>query len=138
MISSPDVSVPPCACRSAINASGMAWLPPTGIGQPTVCASVASISPAADDTIDGICEIVCAATPVNSARASVPDSARHAGVPCSTSRRATRTAAIGSVGIERLSPSSNLSTASSRSTSGPSSRRHDSPSSNSAQVRSRS
>ena len=128
MISSPAVTVPPCARRSAISASGMAWLPPTGIGQPTVCASVASISPAPAETSDGICEIVCAATPVNSARASAPDSARHAGVPCSSSRRATATAAIGSVGSERLSPSSSLSTASSRSTSGPSRRRHDSPS----------
>ena len=31
-----DDKLPPCACRSAINAFGMAWLPPTGIGQPTV------------------------------------------------------------------------------------------------------
>ena len=89
---------------------------------------MASISPAPADTSDGICEIVCAATPVNNARASTPDSERHAGVPCSTSRRATRTAAIRSVGIERLSPSSSLSTPSSCSTNGPSRRRHDSPS----------
>ena len=34
------------ARRSAIGASAIAWLPPTGTGQPDVCASVASSSPA--------------------------------------------------------------------------------------------
>ena len=63
-----------------MSASGMAWLPPTGIGQPTVCARVASISPAPADTSDGICEIVCAATPVYNARASAPFKARQAGL----------------------------------------------------------
>ena len=72
---------PPWARRSSISASAMAWLPPTGTGQPTVCASVASMIPAPAATSDGIREIVCAATPVNSARASSPCSEPQAGVP---------------------------------------------------------
>ena len=62
-------------------ASAMAWLPPTGTGQPTVWASVASMMPAPAATNDGIREIVWAATPVNNARASSPRNEPHAGVP---------------------------------------------------------
>ena len=59
----------------------MACDPPTGIGQPTACPSVASISPAPEDTSDGIREIVCAATPLNNARASSPRSDPTPGCP---------------------------------------------------------
>lgn len=72
--SSPSTSSPPCARRSASNASGITCEPPTGIGHPTACPSVASIRPAPAATNEGICEIVCAATPVNDALASPPAS----------------------------------------------------------------
>ena len=112
--------------------------PPTGMGQPTACPSVASISPAPDDTSDGIREIVCAATPVNNARASSPRSRLHAGVPCASSRSPARTAVGRSDGSDRLSPRNRLSTPSRWSASGPSNERQEAPSSSSAQVRVRS
>ena len=87
------VSVPPWAHRSAISASGSPGCRrPVSASRRYVRASPAS-GPAPADTIDGICEIVCAATPLKRARASSPDSARHAGVPCSINRGASRIAA---------------------------------------------
>ncbi|PQM47062.1 hypothetical protein C1Y40_02773 [Mycobacterium talmoniae] len=117
----------------------IAWLPPTGIGQPTACPRVASIIPAPAEVIDGIREIVWAATPVYRARASSPASDRfHAGLPCPAIRTPSRATVASPDGIDRLSPSRNPTTASQPSTSGPSSRRHEAPCCNSAQVRSRS
>ncbi len=49
VISTSAVSSPPCVRRSAISASVIARLPPTGIGQPTEWARVANIKPAAAD-----------------------------------------------------------------------------------------
>ncbi len=86
MISTPAVSSPPWASRSAISASVITRLPPTGIGQPTEWASVASIKPAPAAVNDGIREITWAATPVNRARASSPPSDPHAGVPWASIR----------------------------------------------------
>nr|ASF20091.1 nitric oxide resistance protein [Mycobacterium avium] len=138
MTSAPAVSSPPCARRSAISASVIAWLPPTGIGQPTECASVASINPAPAAVNDGIREMIWAATPVNSARASSPASVPQAGVPWASIRSPSRNADVGEFGSERLSPSSRATTSSERATNGPSNRRKDAPCSSSAQVRSRS
>ena len=142
MTSAPAVSSPPCARRSAISASVIARLPPTGIGQPTEWASVANINPAPAAVNDGIRESTWAATPVNKARASSPfrkpASDPHAGVPWASIRTPNRSAAGNEPGTERLSPSSNSTTASQSSTNGPSRRRHDAPSDNSSQVRVRS
>src|SRR4051812_50096872 len=85
----------------------MAWLPPTGIGQPTVWARVASIRPAPAETNDGIVEIVWAATPVKSARASSPRSRPHAGLPWASTRRPARTVVARSGGRDRLSREKN-------------------------------
>ncbi len=116
----------------------IAWLPPTGIGQPTECARVASIIPAPAAVNDGIREMIWAATPVNRARASSPVSEPHAGVPWASIRTPSRHADGTEFGTDRLSPSSRATTSSERSTSGPSRRRNEAPPSNSAQVRSRS
>ncbi len=80
-MSTSAVNSPPFARRSSISASVMTRLPPTGIGQPTEWASVASIKPAPAAAIEGTREITWAATPVNKARASSPTSDPHAGVP---------------------------------------------------------
>lgn len=130
----PAVSSPPCARRSAISASAITWLPPIGMGQPTLWARVASISPAPADTSEGSGEIAWAATPVNNARASSPASPRHAGVPCASTRRPRCMAGRSAVGTDRLSPSSKSTAASQFSTSGPSKRSQDGPCSSSAQV----
>src|SRR5271166_6412539 len=134
VISTPAVSSPPCARRSAISASVIARLPPTGIGQPTEWASVANINPAPAAVNDGIRESTWAATPVNKARASSPASDPHAGVPWASIRRPNRSAAGNELGTDRLSPSSNPTTAPQSSTSGPSSRRQDAPSDKSSHV----
>ncbi len=114
----PAVSSPPRARRSAISASAITWLPPIGMGQPTLWARVASISPAPADTSEGSDEIAWAATPVNNARASSPASPRHAGVPCARTRRPRCMAGRSAVGTDRLSPSSKSTAASQFSTSG--------------------
>ena len=58
---------------------------------------------------DGIVEMVCAATPVNSARASSPRSRPHAGLPWASTRRPARTVVARSGGRDRLSPRKNPS-----------------------------
>ncbi|COW62574.1 Uncharacterised protein [Mycobacterium tuberculosis] len=113
-------------------------LPPTGIGQPTEWASVASISPAPADTSDGNGEIAWAATPVNNARASSPASDRQAGVPWASIRSPRRRTEPSAVGKDRLSESMNSTTVSECATNGPSRRRQDAPSSSLAQVCARS
>ena len=93
-------------------------LPPTGIGQPTEWASVASINPAPAAVNDGIREITWAATPVNKARASSPTSDRHAGVPWANNRSPRRSADGDELGTDRLSPSITETTASESVTNG--------------------
>ena len=92
----------------------------------------------AEATKDGIREMVCAATPVNSARASSPRNEPQAGVPWPSIRRPSWTAAGMSVGSDRLSPRSRPTTSSALYTNGASRLRQESPCSSPAQVRSRS
>ena len=103
-----------------MSASVIAWLPPTGIGQPTEWARVANINPAAAAVNEGIRDSTWAATPVNNARASSPASDPQAGVPWARIRSPRWTAEGNDPGTERLSPSSSPTTSRQSSTNGPS------------------
>lgn len=119
-----------------MSASAIVWVPPTGTGHPAVCATVPSINPAPLLTGDGIGEMACAPTPVNSALASSPRSIPQAGLPWASTLSPVRTVVTRSGGSERLSPRKKPSTPSACSTNGPKRRRHEPPSSSSAHVRS--
>lgn len=107
MTRSPRTSSPPWAARSASSASAIAWLPPTGAGQPPAWARTDSIMPSAPVVTEGMRDTAWAATPENSARASSPRSVLHNGVPWISIRCTRRATVTACDGTERLSPSTN-------------------------------
>ena len=135
---SPSTNSPPWARRSAISASAIACVPPTGTGQPAVCATVPSISPAPT---------------VHRRRHPRNGMCANAGEQCAgvlAAEQAPRRAALGQhpqAGahrgrqVRRQRPLVAEEEARARRRrgrpAGRSSRRHDAPSSSSAQVRSR-
>ncbi len=65
----------------------MAWEPPTGIGQPSVCANVPSIRATPAGASAGRAAMACPATPVSMAGATSPRKGKfHSGVPWSATR----------------------------------------------------
>ncbi len=137
MTGSPSTSSPPCARRSAISASEIACVPPTGTGQPAVCATVPSISPAPLFTGDGIRR--------NGMRANAGEQRASIVAAQQTPRRAAlRAAPAGRCAPWSRDPVAANACRRGRSparrrrvrSAARSSRRHDAPSSSSAQVRS--
>lgn len=123
----PVTNSPPCAVMSSARAWAMRSLPPSGRGQPVLCAVWPSSMATAAEASEGSGPTACAATPARRARASgVVKGLR--GRAWVRTRVARRTAATGSRGGWRRSERRSSTTAAERSTKGPISRAQRGPS----------
>ena len=125
---SPGLDLPPSSRSRVASASAIAWEPPLGNGQPSVCASARSTS--AKEAVAGCSSgsVECAAGAGKDARAFAVSNRFATPRTERSALRPKRAAATGWCGTRRSGPSSSGSSVRQSSTASPSSRRYAGPS----------